>query len=215
MASKIIKGEVGVEPAPERPVVRTARPGVLESGVYDAHQKAKDIIADAEQQAADLLARAKEEHEAVVAAAKEAGRQEGLAQITEMLLKAKQERAAIVEGAEPQIVQLALTVAEKIIGHAVQLDEDVILSMAAQAIETVRQQHELVLRVHPDDANLLRNSRKKLLDMLGRTKDIAVREDSEIQRGGCIIETENGTVDAQLRTQLQVLEQLLLGDRKG
>ena len=215
MASKIIKGDASGE-LPERTSVATRpnRPGVLESEVYDAHTRAKEILSEAEAEAGALLAKAHAEHDAVVAAARELGRQEGLASMTEMLLKAKQECSQIIAASEPQVVQLALSVAEKIIGHALQADEELLLSITAQAIESVRQQHELVLRVNPDDAVFLRNSRKKLMDMLGRTKDLAVREDPEIERGGCIIETENGTVDAQLKTQLQVLELLLLGDRK-
>ena len=211
--AKIIKGEDFPEPMLERPAPRPGR-AVVESEVYDAHQKAKEIVEQAERQAAQLLEKAKSERDATVGAAREQGRQEGLTQATEVLLRAKQEAAQIVAESEPQIVKLALVIAEKIIGRMLEEDSELVLSIAAQAIESVRQQRELILRVNPEDAQLLRNSRKKLMDMLGRTKDIAVREDPEVERGGCIIETENGTVDAQLRTQLAMLEQALLGEQK-
>lgn len=215
MPSKIIKSEGFPEPLPERPSVRPSpRGAVVESEVYDAHQKAREIIEQAERQAAQLLEKATRERDAVVAASKEAGRQEGLAQATEVLLRAKKEAAAIVAGAEKQLVELSLIVAEKIIGSSLQADPESVLAICAQAIESVRQQKELVLRVNPEDAIILRNGRKKLMDMLGRTKDIAVREDPEVARGGCIIETENGSVDAQLKTQLQMLEEALLGERR-
>ena len=215
MPSKIIKSEGFPEPLADRPPVRpNPRGAVVESEVYDAHQKAKEIIEAAERQAAQLLEKATRERDAVVAAAKEAGRQEGLAQATEVLLRAKKEAAGIVAGAEKQLVELSLLVAEKIIGSSLQADPESVLAICAQAIESVRQQKELVLRVNPEDAIILRNGRKKLMDMLGRTKDIAVREDPEVARGGCIIETENGSVDAQLKTQLQMLEEALLGDRR-
>ncbi len=214
MPSKIIKGEDFPEPMSERPAPRPARSAVVESEVYDAHQKAKEIIENAERQAAQLLEKAKAERDAVVAASREAGRQEGLAQATEIILKAKKEAARLVEDLEPQVVKLALVMTEKLIGRMLEEDSELVLSIAAQAIESVRQQREIILRVNPEDAQLLRSSRKKLMDMLGRTKDIAVREDPEVDRGGCIIETENGTVDAQLKTQLAMLEQALLGDQR-
>jgi flagellar biosynthesis/type III secretory pathway protein FliH len=50
------------------------------------------------------------------------------------------------------------------------------------------------------------------MEKIGRLKDIAIREDAEIRRGGCVIQTESGTVDAQLETQLQLLERALLGE---
>lgn len=215
MASKIIKGQDFPEPLPpERPSLRSSRPGVVEAEVYEAHQHAKEIIESAEAQAAEILATAEDEREAALAEAREAGKQEGLAQMTELLVRARQEAAALIERNEEELVRLALACAERIIGRALELDANLILEIAAQAIESVRQQRELVLRVHPDDALRLRNSRKKLMDLLGRTKDIAVREDPEIERGGCIIETENGTVDAQLSTQIRMLEAALLGDRR-
>ncbi len=213
MASKIIKGDEFADPIPERPVARPARPGVVEAEVYDAHQKARDIIAAAERQAEAIVAKANAERDAVREAAVEEGRQEGLAQTTEVIVKAKQQAGRILQGGEADIVQVGLMAAERIIGKAIELDEDTLLHITAQAIEAVRQQRELVLRVNPEDGTLLRNSRKKLMDILGRTKDIAVKDDPEVQRGGCIIETEHGTVDAQLSTQLQMLELALLGER--
>jgi len=213
MPSKIIRGDEFPESVSDRPAPRPARV-VVESEVYDAHQKAKDIIDLADQKAASIIERAQAEREATLASAREQGRQEGLAQATEVILRAKQQASQIIEDSEPQIVKLALAVAEKVIGRLLEDDSELVLSTTAVAIESVRHQRELVLRVNPEDAVLLRNSRKKLMDMLGRTKDIAVREDAEVARGGCIIETEHGTVDAQLKTQLAMLEQALLGDQK-
>jgi type III secretion protein L len=211
MPSKIIKGEDFPE-QPERPAPRPAqRGGVVDAQVYDAHQEAKEIVEQARRQAAGIVDKARQEREVALAEARKQGREEGLAQATEIIARAKQEAGELLARSEPDIVRLALMVAEKIIGRTLDAQPDLVLYIAAQAIESVRQQRELVLRVNPADAQQMRDSRKKLMDLLGRTKDIAVREDPEVARGGCIIETENGTVDAQLKTQLQMLEQALLG----
>ena len=215
MPSKIIKGEDFPEPMPERSALRPSqRGGVVDAQVYDAHQEAKEIVEQAKKQAAGIVDKAKQEREATLAEARRQGREEGLAQATEIIVRAKKEAGECLARCEPDVVKLALSVAEKIIGRTLDAQPDLVLYIAAQAIESVRQQRELVLRVNPGDAQLLRDSRKKLMDLLGRTKDIAVREDPEVARGGCIIETENGTVDAQLKTQLQMLEQALLGGTK-
>jgi hypothetical protein len=47
----------------------------------------------------------------------------------------------------------------------------------------------------------------------GRAKDIDLRGDQSIKRGGCIIDTEIGTIDAQLETQLEQVTTILLGGR--
>lgn len=214
MASKIIRGEDFPETMPERTTVATrpSRPGVVEAEVYQAHQRAKEILEQAEGQAAELIEQAEAARDQTLGQAREAGRQEGLAQATEIIVRARQEASALLKQGEEEMVRLALTIAEKLIGRALETDPELVLYITAQAIESVRNQRELVLRVNPADAQLLRNSRKKLMDMLGRSKEIAVREDPEVERGGCVIETENGTVDAQLSTQLKMLESALLGE---
>ena len=215
MPSKIIKGEGLAEPSAERPaMVRPSRPGVVEAEVYDAHQRAREILEQAERQASQILEGATAQRDDFVAKAREAGRQEGLAQTTEIVLRARRAHQALLQGAEQDILRLSLQVAEKILGRSLEQNRELMLSIVAQAIETVRYQRELVVRVNPDDAELLRSSRRQLMDLIGRTKEIAVREDPEVERGGCVIETEHGTVDAQLRTQLQVLEQVLLGPQR-
>lgn len=216
MSSKIIKSDSSQEPAADRPAApRPPRPGVVEAEVYDAHQRAREIVEAAQRQAAQLLRTAEGERDALVAKAREEGFQEGLAEATAILVRARQEHRALVADAEHDAVRLALAVAEKIIGRALELDRELLLSMVAQAAEGVRHHRELVVRVHPEDVELLRASRRKLMDAMGRTREIAVREDPEVQRGGCIVETEGGTVDAQLGTQLKAMEQALLGDAAG
>jgi type III secretion protein L len=111
-------------------------------------------------------------------------------------------------------VELSLVIAEKIVGTALRRDPRVVLSITAEAIESVRNQRELVLRVNPSDAQLLREERKALMDLLGRAGEIAVREDPAVARGGCVVETEHGMVDAQLETQLQMLKEALTGVRR-
>jgi type III secretion protein L len=103
-------------------------------------------------------------------------------------------------------------VAEKIIGTDLQRDPEVLLRICATAIETVRNARELVLRVNPADAALLRAKKAELLDLIGRMKDLAVKEDPAVRAGGCVIETDAGTIDAQLHIQLEMLEAVLLPD---
>jgi flagellar biosynthesis/type III secretory pathway protein FliH len=48
---------------------------------------------------------------------------------------------------------------------------------------------------------------------LSRAKEIGIREDPEIARGGVVIETDAGTIDAQIDTQLEVFEKILMETR--
>jgi type III secretion protein L len=118
----------------------------------------------------------------------------------------------MIKATEPEIVKLAVRVAERIIGAELATHDETILRIVAKAVEQLRQSKELVIRANPDDVEVLRREKRKLLEHIGRLKDIAFREDPSVARGGCIIETESGTVDAQLATQVELLERALLGD---
>lgn len=189
MSSRIIRSDGAPELAAAAPAdrpapPRAARPGVVDAEVYDAHQKAREIVESAQRQAAQILRTAESARDELAAKAREDGYQEGLAEATAILVRARQEHRALVSSAEADAVRLALAIAQKIIGRALELDRELLLPLVAQAAESVRHHRELVLRVHPGDAELLRASRRKLMDLMGRTREIAVREDAEESSAG-------------------------------
>jgi type III secretion protein L len=219
MSGKIIKSSEGSAPAPDtlgqpsRAAMPQRRP-VLGAEEVEARGAAHDIVAQAEQKAASIVARAEQERQQVLARAREEGRQQGYAEMTELLAKAKIQTGEMIKAAEPEIVKLALKVAEKIVGAELATSDETILRIVSKAVEQLRQSKELVVHANPEDIEVLRREKRKLLEYIGRLKDIAFREDPTVARGGCVIETESGTVDAQLATQIELLERALLGDPK-
>ncbi|MBX5483686.1 MAG: flagellar assembly protein FliH [Myxococcaceae bacterium] len=210
---KVIKGDSGPEPVSDpRAPVRAGRPGVVNSEVFEAHQSANAIIEDAKKKAQEILEAAQAEREKVLAEAREAGRQEGLGQVTEQILRAKLLKTEVLQNAEREIVALACRIAEKIIGHDVERSPELVTDIVANAVENVRTAQQVVLRVNPKDAAILREKRARMMEQIGRVKEIAIKEDADIPRLGCIIETEAGTIDAQLATQLEMIRNVLIGD---
>lgn len=212
---KVIKGDGSGEPAvaPERPLPpRPARSGVMNAEVFDARQSAQGIIEEANREKERILAEARREREEVLAKAKEQGRQEGLAQATEVLLRAKMQAGEMLASQEKDIIALACKVAEKIIGRDIERQPELLVDMCATAIEQLRNAKAMVLRVHPKTAQVLRARKPELMELIGRSVDLAIREDQEVAPVGCIVQTEFGTVDAQLPTQFEMLQNVLLPD---
>jgi type III secretion protein L len=211
---KVIKGDGSGEPAvaPERPLPRPARSGVMNAEVFDARQSAQGIIEEANREKERILAEARREREEVLAKAKEQGRQEGLAQATEVLLRAKMQAGEMLASQERDIIALACKVAEKIIGRDLERQPELMVDMCATAIEQLRSAKAMVLRVHPKTAQVLRARKPELMELIGRSVDLAIREDQEVAPVGCIVQTEFGTVDAQLPTQFEMLQNVLLPD---
>lgn len=211
---KVIKGgDVAPEPTDAaRSPLRSSRPGVVNAEVYEAHQSAQAIIEAAKKQAQEILEAAEAEKEKALAEAREKGRQEGLAQVTEQILRAKRLRAQVLEEAERDIVALAVKVAEKIIGRDLERSPELVVDLCANAIENVRTAQQIVVRVNGKDAAILREHKPRLMELIGRVKEIAIKEDPDVPRYGCIIETDSGTIDAQLATQLEMMRHVLVGD---
>lgn len=216
---KVIKGDVAPPSDAERggSVIRQApRPGVLSAEDFEARQTGNRIIDEAKQRAEDIVEEAMQEREKILAAAKEEGRQEGLTQAAEILTRAKLQagQALASDVMEQEVLELSCRIAEKIIGRDLERDPSILADICAQAVDQVRSARAVTLRVNPEDGRMLRSVTPRLMELVARSVDIAIRDDAEVEVGGCIVQTEFGTIDAQLKTQLDMIRNVLLMDGK-
>ncbi len=207
---KVIKSEgAEVLPVAEKP---PRRGGVLNAEEFEAHNTAKQIVLDAQKKAEEIKEEARRFREDEFAKARAEATAEVQARAAEELARAKMQAGQMLADTEREIVELALKIAAKIIGRDLERDPDVMMEMVANVIQTTRATKAMVLRVHPDDGRLLREKRPKLMELIGRAVDLAIRDDSDIEPGGCVVQTEFGTIDGQIRTQFEMLRNVLLPD---
>jgi flagellar assembly protein FliH len=64
---------------------------------------------------------------------------------------------------------------------------------------------QIRLRVNPDDLDHLRSIQSDLETMLSNKTSLEIRADQSVERGGCLIETERGSLDARIASQLDTL----------
>lgn len=183
--------------------------------ISEAEAKAAQIIADAEAQAQQVLADAQAEAEQMRAAAHDNGFKEGADQAAAQYTQVIAEHSARMEQKETQVAmqvqQIALAIARKLIGVELQTNVQAIVDMAKKHLQSIRQRREVYMRVSPADLENLREHKRELIDQLGRAKEIEIRVDEALTPGSMIIETEAGTIDARLETQMAVIEKVLLG----
>jgi type III secretion protein L len=188
------------------------RPGVVSADDYEARTTAKQIVADAQKERERILAEANEEKAKIYEKAAADAKADVMAQASEDLARAKMQAGQMLKNMEGEILDLALKIAAKIIGRDLERDPEVVMEIAATAIEHARAAKAMVLRVNPADGATLRHARPKLMELIGRTVELSIRDDVDVERGGCIIQTEFGTIDGQIRTQFQMLENVLKPD---
>jgi flagellar assembly protein FliH len=88
---------------------------------------------------------------------------------------------------------------------------EVVISNVVQALRKVRDRGNVVIRVNLADLKLATGHTKEFIRMMEGVKSIHVVEDSSVDAGGCIIETDFGEIDARISSQLAELETKILG----
>lgn len=179
-----------------------------------AEAEAQAIRQQADTDAAQTRQQAIDDGEQIRAQAKEdgfaAGKEAAASELSEIVAQSSRRLQQIEEQAVPQLKELALSIARKIIGKELQFHPDAVVDIIKQALsEKARQRREIFLRVHPEDLAAIREHKADLLEVLSRSKEIGLREDPDVERYGVIIETDAGIIDAQLETQLAVFERVL------
>ncbi|MCX5750696.1 MAG: FliH/SctL family protein [Candidatus Saganbacteria bacterium] len=142
------------------------------------------------------------------------GRAELAARIEEALdtiNQAVKEREKIIRDAEAEILRLAIKIAEQIIRSEVSLHRDVCLNIVAEAIQKVSDREQMILRVSREDVEQLKRHKDRLAGLVDGVKSFSILEDSNIEPGGCMIETNLGFVDARISTKLAAIEEAFKG----
>lgn len=194
-------------------ILRSARePAMLDRLELEARDRARAIVAEAEDQAARTREAAEVERDEVLRAAAEAGREDARAHAAAGLAGTAAARGRRLEALEGEVAAVALEVARTIVGEALALRPELVVALARRALERVRSRREIALRVHPDDAPLVQAALPRLAALLERSPGLTLREDPGLCRGGVVVETETGRVDARVEAQLALLERALGDD---
>lgn len=173
--------------------------------------RAAEIVAEAHVRAAEIEREARE-------AGYEAGRAEVIARAeaemaspraavlaaVDAVHAAREDLAALVE---LRAVELAVAIAERILGAAIDVRPELVTEVVGSALRRVLSRDRLVLEVNPDDLEVVRA-------WLGAgaedgAEGIELRAERRVARGGCIVRTSEGEIDAQLSEQLARAEQVL------
>jgi type III secretion protein L len=186
---------------------------VVPAAVLDAGGQARSLLAAARQQADQLLAEARAEAAAVRATAHESTRATLEAEFTTLLVAARADAERVRAAALPAARGLAVRMAEKILGRALELNDDVVTGIAARALASARTRAGVVtLRIHPGDRAAVEAARPELAARLAAAVELRVVDDPTVSRGGCVVDTPAGRLDARLETQLAALERAAFGD---
>lgn len=127
-----------------------------------------------------------------------------------ILERAMDKRAEILEQTEGQVVELVLLIARKVVKTISENQKNVVISNVAQALRKLKTRSDVIIKVNLADLQLATEHARDFVEMAENAKNLTVVEDSSIDRGGCVIETDFGEIDARIQSQLHELEEKIL-----
>ena len=118
-----------------------------------------------------------------------------------------------LEENEDKILDLVFAVTEKVINREITTNRDIVHGVLRNAIRQVIDRDGIVVRLNPEDYRYMMEVNPGIIDGLGDIKNMSIVEDGSIRRGGVIIDTSSGEVDARLEQQLHEVRKAMSGKR--
>jgi flagellar assembly protein FliH len=191
----------------------------------DAENDAAAIIEKAKAEAAQIVAEAQAQHDKLVSDARSEGFEQGSAEgyekgkaeverlierMHKVLEAVMQRREEILQDTESQIVELVILMARKVIKILSENQKNVIMANTVAALRKVKTRGNVTLRVNIEDVKLTTQHADEFIQHVENVQGITVQEDSAVEKGGCIVETDFGAIDARISSQLTELENKIL-----
>ena len=136
-----------------------------------------------------------------------AAKLEVLAAVTKTIPQIKKD---ILEKGEEQMVRLAIAIAEKILQQEVSTRKEMILGVLKGALKNIVETEGIKIHLNPQDFRYMMEVKKDFLQSFDGIRNMLFEEDSSIKRGGAIVETMFGEVDARLESQLKEIKTAML-----
>ena len=167
----------------------------------------------------NLVSRAQEESENIKKSAFEEGYKAGLEKAATDLEVFRSNlahfmgaRKEVFEYIAPDILEISVDIAKKIIKKEVEEDPQVLINTIVDVLKTVsKSEPKIVIKVKPQAVQFIKDTIPNITYEYGIDSKINILADPSIEDGGCVFQTNNGIVDASIDTQLEIIKKALEG----
>jgi flagellar assembly protein FliH len=114
----------------------------------------------------------------------------------------------LVRDSEHALAQLAFEVARKLVGN-LPINAEMVENAMREAMAQVEESADMTILLHPEDLALLHRSDSPFLKPREHGPAVRLQEASDVTRGGCMIRTRFGLVDARRETKFELIQKAL------
>ncbi|NLY76953.1 MAG: hypothetical protein GX080_02555 [Tissierellia bacterium] len=205
--------------------------------ILEANKKAESIIDSAHKEYEDHLNEAYEKANSIFEDSKQRGYKEGYnsgvdegfkkgytdgyeegkseaQKLIDGALKLKEEyikmRSQLLDETEEDIINLVISIYEKVIYKKVEEDKELIISLVQNGIKDLEIKGKLTIIVSKDDYEIIQENKKLILAEATLIDEVEIRVDNDMNKGDCILETSKGDVDISISNQLEEIKELII-----
>ena len=118
----------------------------------------------------------------------------------------------VFEYIAPDILEISIDIAKKIIKKEVESDPQVLINTITDVLKSIsKNEPKINIRVRPQNAQFIKDTLPTVTYQYGIEAKINVIADPSVEEGGCVFQTANGIVDASIDTQLEIIKRALEG----
>jgi flagellar assembly protein FliH len=112
----------------------------------------------------------------------------------------------VIQQTETTLMQIALECAQKIVA-GIPVTPELVEAVVREAVSQTKETAEILIQLHPDDLTLLRKHQSPILQGLPEAGPLKFIGSSKITRGGCLVQTRFGLLDARRETKIKQLRE--------
>ena len=121
----------------------------------------------------------------------------------------------MLERSQADMLRLVLAIAERVIQANIKIDSEVVARTVKQAIHLAVSAEEFHIKVNPEDLQIVNEHKPLFIASLSGLSNIEFVPDATIVRGGCLLESPFGRVDATVEAQMEAISTCLQEAIKG
>lgn len=115
---------------------------------------------------------------------------------------------AAVKQNEEKLITLAVEIARKVIQDEISLQPEIVQRTVEAALKRVSDLEQVVVKVNPLDLDLILPKQESFKALVPDVQNFSIEGAHTIQRGGCVIETNSGSINATIQAQLGIVEEM-------
>ena len=204
----------------------------LENKIKEIENQKAEIIKQASIQAQEIIQKAIQEAQnkaqQILEQAYNQGYNQGYSEIQTKLQQEHQQKITelqneikniinlkenLIKEMEKDIVELAIKVAEKVINKKIEDDPQLVSNYLMELLPKIEQSKSITIWINPDEVEYVKLSKEKFKNLVENAENIIISPDNRVEKGGCIIETNFGKIDARISTKLEVLKEIIFKNK--